>query len=301
MHLKQFFSTFFRRSNSVTTKGNIAITLPGECVFEAYPDIEAVEPDDRRKQRTRRFEMVAYTGAAMTIGKWPHPIVVDLAGLDCGGGMVPILLDHKTDSQHVLGQTAEIRVVNNELIVSGAILGVSAATREAVALADGGFKWQASIGAQIVSGTTEFIPPGRTGTANGKSYPGPCYIARQAVLKEISFVAVGADGQTRARIAAQAFEAWLVEAGWDPTTLSDQQTSTLQRAYRIQGELNRRAAEKAMEIDPAEIKRIATIQELFCGPTNSPADFLLSAKLIRDRTPERDVIRMAFARQGLNR
>ena len=297
MHLTQFFSSLFGRSNPVAE--NVITTLPDGCTFEACPDIEAVEPDDRPKQRTRRFEMVAYTGVEMGIRGWPHPIAVDLAGL-AYADHVPIVLDHKTDSEFILGQTSSIRVIGGQLIVEGSILGVSRQTKEAVALADGGFRWQASIGVATVQGKTDFIPSGRLGEANGRQFKGPVYISRESQLREISFVSVGADQATRATIAAQVFHDWLTAGDWKPESLNDRQTSILRAVYLHEDAQNRQAAREAADGNRlailAERQRIEMIHREFCGPANSQEDLLLAAEMIRNRTPENEVIKLALER-----
>jgi hypothetical protein len=65
-----------------------------------------------------------------------------------------------------------------------------------------GFPWQASVGAY--ASETEQVPKGRQAIANGRTFDGPVSIVRRSVLGEVSFVALGADDGTEARIAAEA-------------------------------------------------------------------------------------------------
>ncbi len=170
VHLTQFFSSLFGRSNPVAE--NVITTLPDGCTFEACPDIEAVEPDDRPKQRTRRFEMVAYTGVEMGIRGWPHPIAVDLAGL-AYADHVPIVLDHKTDSSSSSGRLHPAWRYRRPVDRRGVDPSASPARpRRWWALADGGFLRQASIGVATVQGKTDFILSGRLGEANGRQFKG---------------------------------------------------------------------------------------------------------------------------------
>ena len=109
-------------------------------------EIEAassLQPD-----RQRRFSMVAYTGGPMKLGGWRFPVVVDLAGIDLGRQRRPILLDHTRDVDFVMGQTDRVNVENNQLLVSGEVLGDSEKARRVIALNDRGFSWQASVGAR---------------------------------------------------------------------------------------------------------------------------------------------------------
>ena len=42
-----------------------------------------------------RFRMVAYTGGLMQLAGFPHPVVVDLAGLEIPSQNLPVRLDHE--------------------------------------------------------------------------------------------------------------------------------------------------------------------------------------------------------------
>ena len=161
-------------------------------------EIEAassLQPD-----RQRRFSMVAYTGGPMKLSGWRFPVVVDLAGIDLGRQQRPILLDHTRDVDFVMGQTDRVNVENNQLLVSGEVLGDSEKARRVIALNDRGFSWQASIGAR--ADEVEFIPAGTVVEVNGREVAGPVNIARRSTLGEVSFVVLGADENTTAEIAA---------------------------------------------------------------------------------------------------
>ncbi|HSG02032.1 MAG TPA: hypothetical protein VLA20_12910, partial [Vicinamibacterales bacterium] len=64
-----------------------------------------------------------------------------------------------------------------------------------------GFPWQASIGASVDE--IEYVKRDIAVTVNGRKFTGPIYVAHKTTLNEISFVDLGADQQTEARIAAQ--------------------------------------------------------------------------------------------------
>ncbi|RMH14106.1 MAG: hypothetical protein D6695_02185 [Planctomycetota bacterium] len=83
----------------------------------------------------------------------------------------------------------------------GVALQDTRAAREIVASGKKGFPWQASIGASVDE--IEFVKRGAEVTVNGRTFAGPIYVAHRTTLNEISFVDLGADQQTRARIAAQ--------------------------------------------------------------------------------------------------
>ena len=148
----------------------------------------------------KRFAMSAYTGGAMTLRGWRNPTVIDLAGLAWSSKPRPILKDHNPSL--IVGHTDSVSVVDGVLRVSGVVSGAGSVAREIVEAGFNGFPWQASVGAYATE--TEQVPKGRSAVANGRSFEGPVSIVRRSVLGEVSFVALGADDATEARIAAEA-------------------------------------------------------------------------------------------------
>ncbi|MBB3205545.1 hypothetical protein FHS27_001345 [Rhodopirellula rubra] len=174
-----------------------------------------IEGDD--KPALRKFSMVAYTGGAMRLGGWPYPVVVDLAGLRVTRKSRPILKDH--DRGSIVGHTDDIKISDRSLEVAGVISGVGATAQEVIATSENGFPWQASLGAS--ADKVVFIPEGKTAKANGRNHNGPLYIARKSTLGEVSFVALGADDNTEARVAAGQSEE-------DPDTGDEETTDELE-------------------------------------------------------------------------
>lgn len=191
---------------------------------------------DTDGNKLRRFTMTAYTGAAMRVG-FGAPVVADLAGMRVPSQSRPILRDH--DTTQIVGHSTSIEIAQQRLRVAGVISGVGEAAKEVLALAGNGFPWQASIGASI--DRMEFVESGSKVNVNGRTFTGPVYIARATTLGEVSFVPLGADAATKVDVAAGArgvgdmtFETWLCARGFDPATLTDQQRTTLQAAYRAE-------------------------------------------------------------------
>lgn len=156
------------------------------------------------KPSKRTFDMLGYSGGLLNLG-WGDPVVVNLAGMDVPSQQMPILLQHGYLSfgsnilDAVLGQTTEI-AKGNDLRATGQILGTSQFAKQAIALNDEGFNFQASIGADVLK--TEYVDDGTETTVNGQTFVGPLYVVSASRLREISFVVMGADHQTNARIAA---------------------------------------------------------------------------------------------------
>lgn len=200
-------------------------------------DIEAeAPPKEGETAQARKFSMEAYTGGAMNVGAFFHPVVIDLSGLETGSSARPILIGHDDSIDSILGQTEKIEVKDGSLFVQGRVYGESTKAKQVIALNDKGFKFQASVGARVLN--REFVPDGSTATVNGRKFSGPVNIARKAVLGEVSFVILGADDQTSARIAANAakgismdFAKWLEAKGFTLADLTDVQRTSLQASF----------------------------------------------------------------------
>jgi hypothetical protein len=145
-----------------------------------------------------KFRMVAYTGGPMRIAGWRYPVVVDLAGLAIPSQNRPIRFGH--DASTGVGHTDAIRVEAGQLVATGVISRDTAAAKEIVVSSKNGFPWQASIGASVEE--FEFVKENQTVIVNGRTFDGPVNVVRKATLGEISFVDLGADGNTSAQVAA---------------------------------------------------------------------------------------------------
>ena len=222
-------------------------TVPGGFYIRAEAGdvtLQAATADDGKT--LRRFTMTAYTGGAMALAGWPYPVVVDLTGLALGKKSRPILMNH--DTARIVGHTDTVGVDGTALTVAGVISGVGSAAREVVGASDNGFPWQASLGAAVKK--VVFVPEGKTATANGKEFAGPVYMVRQAKLGEVSFVALGADDATTAKVEAgripviegnnnmevmtMDFEKWVEAKGFVLADLSEDQTANLKAMYEAE-------------------------------------------------------------------
>lgn len=200
-------------------------------------------------KKVRRFEMVAYTGGPMNLDGFDLPVVVDLTGLETHSPQRPMLADHTPTRDNVAGQSDRIAVVSHQLVIEGDIYVHRPCGKDIADLADVGFRWQASIGADIPTPEDlEELAEGQTAEVNGRTITGPCYIARRTVLGETSFVVMGADDRTSARIAASrrkaraqargakgsampSFEEFCRSLGLDPAAMSADQQAAARSAY----------------------------------------------------------------------
>lgn len=193
---------------------------PGAIQIEAVADIAAADG----KPALPRFSMVAYTGGPMRIAGWRYPVIVDLAGLGIPSQNRPIRFGH--DAASGVGHTDAIKIEGGQLVAAGVVSRDTAAAKEVVASARNGFPWQASIGAAVDE--YEFIKETQKVMVNGREFLGPVNVVRRATLGEISFVDLGADGQTSAQVAASAINLSLENEQMENTTVTNPTAVTAQ-------------------------------------------------------------------------
>ena len=152
------------------------------------------------------FSMTAYTGGAMRVRGFPHPVVVDFAGLEITAQNLPIRLDHKPTQG--VGHSTKISIQDGQLIAEGLISRDTSWARDVASSGRHGFPWQASIGGPVLE--AELVPDGCQVEVNGQTFDGPIHVVRRMQLKEISFVDQGADENTNATIHAQMEEGFLL-------------------------------------------------------------------------------------------
>lgn len=187
-------------------------------------------------------EMLAYTGDLLDLADFDLPVVVDLATLKVKKQKLPLLCNH--DFNCIVGHTTSIKVSPTDINLKGVISGAGAAAKEVRDSGRNGFPWEASIGAHNTWAGMEEIGAGETVQVNGRTFEGPLYVSRGALLFETSFVALGADeGGAQARVTGSALKAqgkdsdmepfneWVAAMGVDPETATEQLMATLQAQY----------------------------------------------------------------------
>lgn len=203
---------------------------------QARLDLSAAEGGEAKRPT---FTIDAYHGGAIRVALFYRPVVIDLAGLRAGKN-VPVLLDH--DASQIVGQSTEVSVGRKAVRLAGVITGDLESEGEpahkVVLHARNGFQWQASVGVGIER--MESVAEDQTVKVNGQEFTGPLLVVRAGRLGEVSFVAVGADENASARIAAAAvyaedqimtFEEWLQRRGLDAAALTDECKQTLRAEY----------------------------------------------------------------------
>lgn len=216
---------------------------PEQQTLTATGESITIQAAGEGEKKVFSFSSVAYSGGLMQLpGKFRHPVVVDLATITISAKATPVFREH--DPNRVVGQA---NVVNDgrQLTVQGTVINVNEHAREVLEGAQNGFQWQQSIGAALNAAKITLIKAGETLRANGKTFTGPVYFVQAAQLKEVSFVALGADEETSAALAASAnqqeegqmkFAEWLEANGWDINKMDANTLATLRATWKAETE-----------------------------------------------------------------
>jgi hypothetical protein len=192
----------------------------------------------------RAVEVLAFTGEPLRLEDFEVPVIVDLASVNLATQAVPLLYNHAPDVDCVVGRTHAIRTDGRQLTAAGRVWGHNDRSRAVLDAAAVGHEWQASIGADPAR--LEELPAGSSVQLNGREYTGPALISHGTVIREISFVVIGADRHTRAILARAGiplkgtamnptFEEWLASLGFqDPAALDPTQAANLKLLYQEQ-------------------------------------------------------------------
>lgn len=173
-----------------------SFTITGGSVRVTAADGDGQGEDGKPKLGT--FTGNAYTGVVMQPGGWWGSIICDLEGIRVPNQHRPVLRQH--DDNRIVGHTNEVKVTDAGVEIAGVLSGRKEQVLDVTEPAGNGFQWQLSIGAMPVR--TEFLEAGETTTVNGREVTGPLTISRETELKEISFVPLGADGNTSVAVSA---------------------------------------------------------------------------------------------------
>lgn len=235
-----------------------------EITAAAQIDIEAASGEGTTA--LPRFKMIAYTGSAMRVAAWRHPVILDLAGLNIPSQQRPIRFSH--DPASGVGHTDAIRIEQGELIASGVVSRDTPTAREIVTSSKNGFPWQASVGASVEE--FEFIREGQKVLVNGQEFAGPVNVVRKATLGEISFVDLGADGKTSVNVAAIAATQENIMDGEnkDDGTAANNGTATQTKPDTTPDDaskVNASAVEDIRAQALAETTRISAVRRLCAG------------------------------------
>lgn len=222
--------------NASDAPPDFCFTIADEIDASSEAGFELIEAADG-DSKPPGFQMNAYSGGLLDLPNYYYPVVVDLSGMTGPRRATPILRDHQIGQ--IVGH-GRARIGDSSIAIeNGRFSGGGDDSREVLEAAREGFPWQASIGARPVE--VVYVDKKEKVTANGRTFTGPVYVARKSQLKEVSFVAIGADrGGASATLTAKyksqgselmKFSDWLKAKGIDETTLDASTKTALQAAY----------------------------------------------------------------------
>lgn len=261
-------STMLRSAQSEQAKVPSTLELTGNA------QIEVEAGGDDASAALPRFRMVAYTGGPMRIAGWKFPVIIDLAGMSIPAQSRPIRFGH--DPLSGVGHTDSIRVEQGKLVAAGLVSRDTSAAREVVASSKNGFPWQASVGASVEE--FEFIKSQQQVTVNGRQHSGPLNVIRKSTLGEISFVDLGADGETSASVAANAdTDSGEADVNENETEVATDETPTEAASSAPASAPSVATADQIRAEAAAEVERIAGVRRICAG--KSPQ---IEARAIRE-------------------
>lgn len=183
--------------------------MPSETRAISFCSDVKIRAEEGDGKKLPSFTGMAYTGAEMTPGGWYGRIILDLNGIRIAKQERPILKQH--DHEKIVGHSESITVDDKGVAVAGVFSGQdSPHAKEIISLAKNGFPWQMSVGATPTK--THFIEAGEKETVNGREVTGPITVSDTTELGEISFVPLGADGDTSAVVSASKGRASMFKA-----------------------------------------------------------------------------------------
>lgn len=220
----------------------------------------ATDPETGDAALPSRFTGELYSGAGVLGGS----VYVDIASMQFAPS-IPLLFNHSADD--VIGMIESVTKVTNQdgtlsLQAAGKLfVDIDDDAASIVRKAQAGMQWQMSLGG--FDYTEIEYPSGATVSVNGRSVTGPVTILSNAMLREGSIVALGADRETSASFFGQLPTSYPNRAE-APTTMKE---GTMPEIEALKAELE--AAKATIQQQATQLKamsdahRASDVQALF--------------------------------------
>lgn len=166
-------------------------------VQENQATVDVKDPSIKSNaSKGREFSSVAYSGDMIMNHPFWGNLIFDTANLKAKQ-QIPILLNH--DHTKIVG-FGNLKVKNSQILVDGKIFHTSEYGKQVQNFADEGFQWQQSV--HIEPEYIEKVPAGKKLVVNSKEFilDKEITVFKNSVIKEASFVPLGADANTSASI-----------------------------------------------------------------------------------------------------
>jgi len=255
----------------------------------------------------KKFRIVAYTGAPIRQGWSREPVIIDMAGMQLPA-TVPVVLGHDYSLGSILGQGTP-KLEGGQLIVEGEILARNGNADQVAALAEAGYQFQASVGADVRR-HQKFDADVAT-TVNGAAHVGPLRVVKASSLREVSFVTLGADSQTSVAIAAEE-AAEEFPMAHDANSTPDQATAKSEAPAIVAGgapineslPVNAKGGDGASlgdnqpAMDALRKQIVADIRAELLGGVRNERPTAPAVHVVANVAPTAEVIEASFALQG---
>ena len=198
--------------------------------------------DEQEEDSPKKFEITAYNGGSLSLPNFSEPAYIDISSAYVHGaeGQQPILRDH--DTRKIVGHGVPVIEGAMMKVEGGVMSHDNDESREILAAAKKGFKWQASVGGKMTQRPL-LLKEGVTKRINGRSVSGPAVVVRGFMWRETSICGIGCDDErASARVAASQgavtmeFEQWLEDAGFAADDLNETQLESLKAAFNKENE-----------------------------------------------------------------
>ncbi|MFV2030514.1 hypothetical protein [Neisseria sp. S1] len=140
-------------------------------------------------EEPRKFSGIANSGRPFGLGNWQT--VIDFADIQLKD-RTAFLIDHEGSKRAGVGK---LSVTSDGLFAEGTLL-KNEYGRAVAEESDQGFPWEMSV--YVQAGSIEELSAGTKMSVNGHEVQGPMLIMRNCTIREVSFTAVGVDGNTHA-------------------------------------------------------------------------------------------------------
>jgi hypothetical protein len=245
----------------------------------------------------KRFKIVAYTGAPIRQGWSREPVVIDVAGMQLPK-TVPVVIGHDYALGSILGQGTP-SIENGQIVVEGEILAKNGNADQVLALAEAGYQFQASVGADVRR--HQKVDADGVVQVNGQAHVGPVRVVKASALREVSFVTLGADAATSVAIAAEevAEEVSMAADATQKPTDEVIETPVVAATAEVAVESPKVEAQASDELK-AQIEiltqKVEQMQKLNATRDERPA--APAVHVVTPSAPSAEVIEAAFALQG---
>lgn len=227
-----------------------------------------------------RFRGIAYSGGLVPHYGFHGDACIDLSSIKLPEGRLFALVDH--DPGKRAGQFSA-RLENDAIVVEGELFKSTESGREVAALLAEGAPWQMSVGIQADAESTDTL---RTVQCNGRALSVHT-VFRNAALREVSFVPVGADPNTAvaafSRNLAGAVAPTVPQTGEINMTLEELQQQVADLTGKLEAET---AARQSAEAALAETRLAARKASIAALAAELPHELTADETAALEKMPE---------------